>query len=128
MKKIFNTICRLSEFERDLKKLLKGFKTLEEDLTVFIETQLNLYHKLKMDNGGIFQIPGLGIEGTRVYKSKKFACRSLKGRGVNSGIRVIYAYDEVQDIITLIEIYFKGDKENENRERVSQHFIDKTSI
>jgi hypothetical protein len=31
---------------------------------------------------------------------------------------VIYAYFEEQDRIELIEIYFKGDKESEDRERI----------
>ncbi len=60
--KIFNKISRLPEFEKDFKKLLKRFRTLEDDLTVFIEKQLNLYHKLHKDNKGIFLITGLSIE------------------------------------------------------------------
>jgi len=112
----------LPEFDRDLKKLLKKFKTLEEDLRIFIEKQLNLYHKLGIDNKGIFPIAGLGIEYPRIYKAKKFACRSLKGKGVQSGIRVIYAYFENQDKIELIEIYYKGDKEEEDRERIVRHY------
>ena len=120
--KIFNEISRLPEFERDFKKLLKRFKTLQEDLRIFIEKQLNLYHKLGIDNKGIFPIAGLGIEYPRIYKAKKFACRSLKGKGVQSGIRVIYAYFEDQDRIELIEMYYKGDKEEEDRERIVRHY------
>lgn len=111
----------LSEFEKDIKKLLKRFKTLEEDLEIFIRTELNLYHKLKADNKGILQIPGLKIESPKVFKAKKFASRSLKGKGVQSGIRVIYAYFEEEDKIELIEIYYKGDKENEDRERILKY-------
>ena len=122
MKKIFNNISRLPEFEKDIKRLKKRFKTLENDLDIFIKTQLNLYHKQKIDNKGTFQIPGLKIENTKIYKAKKFACRSLKGTGRQSGIRVIYAYFEEEDKIELIEIYYKGDKENENRERILTHY------
>jgi len=120
--KIFQTVSRLREFEKDMKKLLKRFKTLEDDLTIFIKTELNLYYKLKIDNGGIFQIPDLQIKNPKIYKAKKFACRSLKGKGVKSGIRVIYAYFEGKDKIELIEIYYKGDKENENRQRILKHY------
>jgi len=116
--KIFNEVCRLPEFENDLKKLIRRFKTLEDDLNTFIEKQLNLYHKLEIDNKGIFQITGLPIESPKIYKAKKFACRSLKGKGAQSGIRVIYAYFAEADKIELIEIYYKGDKENEDRERI----------
>lgn len=122
MKKIFNKISRLPEFEKDIKKLLKRFNTLERDLDIFIRTQLNLYHKQEIDNKGIFQICGLRIENPKVYKAKKFACRSLKGKGVQSGIRVIYAYFEEEDRIELIEIYYKGDKENESQERIIKYY------
>ncbi|MCK4306956.1 hypothetical protein KAW50_01870 [candidate division WOR-3 bacterium] len=120
--KIFDEISRVPEFEKDIKKLLKRFRTLEDDLKTFIEKELNLYHKLKIDNRGVFRIPGLQIEGPKIYKAKKFACRSLKGKGSRSGIRVIYAYFEEEDRIELIEIYYKGNKENEDRERILNYY------
>lgn len=121
-KKIFNDIRRLPEFGRDIKKLRKRFRTLEEDLEVFIKTQLNLSHKLNIDNKGVFQIPGLNIDYPLVYKAKKFACRSLRGRGSDTGIRIVYAYFHKEDIIEFIEIYFKGDKENEDRKRILDYY------
>lgn len=119
----FSRVSRLPEFDKDLKKLLRRFKTIEEDLEIFIDKELVLYHKLEVDNKGVFPIPSLSVEeGIKIYKAKKFACRSLKGKGVQSGIRVIYAYFEDTDTVELIEIYYKGDKENEDRERISRHF------
>ena len=118
MEKIFNDIKRLAEFENDLKKLSKRYHSLEEDLEIFIDKQLKLYHKLHIDNDGIFPISDIGIEYPKIYKAKKFACKSLKGKGVLSGIRIIYAYFEDKDVIELIEIYYKGDKENEDRSRI----------
>lgn len=123
--KIFSQISRLSEFDRDTKKLLKKFKTLEDDLEIFIKSELNLFHKLKIDNKGVFQITGLQIQNPKIYKAKKFACRSLKGKGVHSGIRVIYAYFEEENRIELIEIYYKGDKENEDRQRIFEYYKNK---
>jgi len=122
VKKIFNDIKRLPEFERDLKKHLKKFRTLEEDLENFIQSQLNLYHKLKKDNKGSFPISNLGIIYPKIFKAKKFACKSLKGKGAASGIRIIYAYFEEEDIIELIEIYYKGEKETEDRARIFQKY------
>lgn len=122
MKKIFNKIYHLPEFEKDLKRLTKRFKSLEEDLDIFVNIQLNLYHKQRIDNKGIFQISGLKIESPRIYKAKKFACRSLKGTGRQSGIRVIYAYFEKEDKIEFIEIYYKGDKENDDRGRIFKYY------
>ncbi len=125
MKKIFDEVKRLVEFEKDLKKLLRKFRTLEEDLETFIQNQLNLYHKLRIDNKGIFPISDLGISYPKIYKAKKFACRSLKGKGIASGIRVIYAYFEQEDAIELVEIYYKGEKENEDRNRVLKNYRDR---
>jgi mRNA-degrading endonuclease RelE of RelBE toxin-antitoxin system len=119
--KIFNEIKRTPKFEKDLKKLLKRFLTLEDDIEIFIEKQLNLYHKLKIDNKGVFPLTNLPTEFPKIYKARKFACRSLKGKGVASGIRVIYAYFPESDKIELIEVYFKGDKANEDRARIKNY-------
>jgi mRNA-degrading endonuclease RelE of RelBE toxin-antitoxin system len=121
MKKIFNEIKFLSDFEKDLKKLSR-FRTIKEDLHIFIEKQLQLFHKLGVDNKGIVQISNLGIESPKIYKARKFACRALKGKGSASGIRVIYAYFPDRDRVEFIEIYYKGDKEKENRERILKYY------
>jgi len=118
----FKNVSLIPEFENDLKRLSKRFITLEEDLKIFIDTQLYLYHKSKIDNGGIFQIRDIQIGNPKIYKAKKFACRSLKGKGVDSGIRVIYAYYKEEDKIELIEIYFKSDKENEDGDRILRYY------
>lgn len=118
----FKEIAELPEFKKDLKKLLKRFPTLVKDLQIFISTQLVMFHKLGMDNNGIFSLTDLGFDDPSVFKAKKFACRALKGKGVMSGIRVIYAYFPDINKIVFIEIYFKGNKENENRKRVLDSF------
>jgi mRNA-degrading endonuclease RelE of RelBE toxin-antitoxin system len=118
----FREVARLPEFERDLKSLAKRFRTLEEDLATLIKTQLVLFHELGQDNRGVFQITGLPFRDPAIYKVKKFACRALKGRGANSGLRLIYAHFEGADKIELVEIYFKGDKENEDRDRILSNY------
>ena len=120
--KIFNKISYIPEFKKDLKKLGKRFKTLEGDLSIFIKSQLKTYHKLGLDNRGIFKISDLNIKCPEIYKARKFACRSLKGKGAYSGIRVIYAYFKDEDKIELIEIYYKQDKEKEDRERILRYY------
>lgn len=122
MKKIFNEVSQLPEFTKDLKKLFKKYKTLPEDLEIFIDKQLKLLHKLKIDNGGVVRISDLGISYPEIYKARKFACRSLKGTGGRSGIRVIYAYYPDQDKIEFIEIYYKGDQDNEDRRRILAYY------
>jgi mRNA-degrading endonuclease YafQ of YafQ-DinJ toxin-antitoxin module len=122
VKKIFNDIRTLAEFDRDFKKLTKKFRTLDEDLSTFIVNQLKLTHKLNIDNKGVVRISDLGIDYPHIYKAKKFSCKSLKGKGAASGIRVIYAHFEKEDIIEFVEIYYKGNKENEDRERILKHY------
>ena len=119
----FREIARLPEFERDLKGLVKRFRTLEEDLATLLKTQLVLFLKLGVDNKGVFEIPGMPFDEPKMYKVKKFACRALKGRGANSGLRLIYAHFEEADKIELVEIYFKGDKEDEDRDRILRNYL-----
>ena len=122
MKKIFNEIRRLTEFEKDFKKLAKRFKTLDDDIETFINRQLKLTHKLGIDNKGVVHISELEIKIPKIYKAKKNACKALKGRGGMSGIRIIYAYYEKEDVIEFIEIYFKGDKANEDKKRIIKYY------
>jgi hypothetical protein len=114
------------EFERDFKRLFKKFRTLDEDLNTFISVQLKLIHKLEKDNSGIVRISDLGIDNPKIYKAKKFACKALKGKGVASGIRIIYAYYKEEDVIEFIEIYYKGEKTNEDRDRIIGHYKKKS--
>jgi len=117
---VFKEIYFHSEFEKEFNKLKKKWRTLEGDLITFINTPLKLYHKQFQPLAGIKQISGLGIEYPKIYKVTRFACKSLKGTGSRSGIRIIYAYFEDYDKIEFIEIYFKGDTENEDRERIER--------
>ena len=108
----------LTEFKRDLKHLLKKYKTLHEDLKV-VKKILELSTDERPPFS--FRIDNLGIE-TCVIKVKKTACKALKGRGVNSGMRLIYAHFEEAQKIIFIELYHKNDKENEDKQRILNHF------
>ncbi len=114
----FREVLRRPEFERDLKRLLKRFPSLNGDVQTLIDTALKLFHKQGVALDGIYRVAGLGFESPRVYLAKKVACRSLKGLGARSGIRVVYAYFEEFDRVELVEIYFKGDKAVEDKTRL----------
>lgn len=113
------------EFAKDFKKLAKRFKTLADDIETAKKNAIELYHLRKVDNQSIFQIQDFKNDEIEIYKLKKFACKSLKGKGVQSGIRVIYAYHKNRLRIEFIEIYYKGDKKKENRERVKGYLAEK---
>jgi mRNA-degrading endonuclease RelE of RelBE toxin-antitoxin system len=119
---LFKQISHVPEFEKDLKKLIKRFPSLNDDLKIFIKVAMNAFHKQNIDSRAIFHISDLSTHSPKIYKAKKFACKSLKGKGAQSGTRVIYAYDESEDSVKFIEIYYKGDKENENRERIIKYY------
>lgn len=109
------------EFSRELKRLAKRFKTLAEDMETAKKNAVELYHLHQIDNQSVFQIKDIKSDEVEFFKLKKFACKSLKGKGVHSGIRIIYAYHRSRSRIEFIEIYYKGDKENENRERIKAY-------
>lgn len=118
----FREVVRLREFERDLKRLLKKHETLSEDLELLVNTQLIAYHKLDIDTRGVFRIDDLGRTSAPIFKVKKFACRSMKGKGARTGLRLVYAYIEDHDRIELVEIYSKSDKAIEDRDRIWKHY------
>ena len=107
-----------SLFAKDLKKLLKRFRTLNEDLEILKNNQIELLHVHHIDNQGTFEIRGFENPLYLIYKIEKFTCMSLKGRGCDSGLRLIYAINKNKNSVYLLEIYFKGDKKNEDASRI----------
>lgn len=108
----------LVEFRKDLKNLLKKYRTLNEDLEV-VKMVLKVTPQERPPFS--FRIDNLGLEAC-VIKVKKIACKSLKGRGVNSGLRLVYAHFEDEQRVTFIELYHKNDKANENKQRILDNF------
>jgi mRNA-degrading endonuclease RelE of RelBE toxin-antitoxin system len=108
----------LQEFDKDLKQLLKKYRTLLSDLE-----DVKKVLKVRPDEQPPFsyRIDGLGIV-TCVIKIKKIASDSFKGRGSNSGFRLVYAYFKEEQKIIFIELYHKNDKENEDKERIVNNF------
>ncbi len=57
----FAKITKGTGFSKDLKKLLKRYRSLEEDLKNFIKGQLVAYHKEHVDNHGVFLYQQFGF-------------------------------------------------------------------
>lgn len=118
-----------SKFKKDLNKLLKKFRSLEKDLELVKLATIEPYHIGVLQNGvlrkknanAIFPIPNFCSDELKICKLKKFACKAFKGRGVKSGIRIIYAYYVLTNSVDFIEIYFKGESKNEDKERIKQY-------
>lgn len=113
------------EFVRDFKKRLKKFSSLRGDLDTNKKYRIELFHLQNIDSKSIFKIQGVGnTKKLQFFKVTKFQCKSLKGRGAKSGIRIIYAYFPTEQKIVFVQIYFKAKQENENRQRIAD-FINK---
>lgn len=101
----------LPEFTKECKRLAKKYKSLPNDLQEF----KNVVSVVPLGNSKHFNIV-TQTESVKIVKAR-FFCRYLKG----SSLRVIYSYIEGQKKIEFIEMYFKGDKENEDRKRIKQY-------
>jgi mRNA-degrading endonuclease RelE of RelBE toxin-antitoxin system len=113
------TFEELEEFNKDLKKLSKKYKTLIEDIEV-VKKVLKVNPEVRPPFS--FRISNLGIDSC-IIKVKKIASRSFKGKGVQSGFRLIYAHFENENKIVLIELFHKSQKILEDRDRILKHFI-----
>ena len=108
----------LQEYEKDLKRLLKKYRTLCDDMD-----DVKMVLKASPDSRPpfSFRVEGLGIKSC-VTKVKKIASNSFKGKGTQSGFRLIYAYFKEEQRIVFVELYHKNDKENEDRDRILRNF------
>lgn len=99
------------EFEKEFRRLSKKYKTLDDDLDKVKEI-------LRAHPTGIgknFDI--VHSSSTKKIVKARMACRALRNRS----LRLVYVYFEQERRIEFIEIYFKGDKENEDRERIKRY-------
>ena len=108
----------LPEYKKDIKRLSKKYTTIEDDINILKKVLSNKPYENPPKS---YRINGLKIE-SYIIKYKKIASQSFKGKGANSGFRLIYSYNNNEEKITLIEIYHKSEKENEDRERIFKHF------
>ena len=95
------------EFEKELSRLSKKYKSLHKDIAD-LEDVIRIFPTGSGKNFKILHSSKIKIIKTRL------ACTSLRERSM----RVIYAYRDDTVTFVYIEIYFKGDKENEDKERI----------
>lgn len=108
----------LSEFDNELSKLSKKFRTLKEDIDL-LKKVLVVYPRIHPPT--CIRISNLGIK-TEIYKVKHFRCKSLK-KGSRSGIRIIYAYLESEKRIEFAEIYYKDKDDRDcDKKRILKYY------
>jgi len=101
----------LPKFQKEFKRLRRKYKSLSEDLQEFC----NVVSVVPLGNSKHFNVI-TQTELLYIIKAR-FFCRYLKG----TSLRIIYSYFEQEQRIEFIELYFKGDKENEDRERIREY-------
>lgn len=114
------------KFEKQFKKLIKKYRSLEEDLEIAKKFAIEAFHISKINNEAVFLIPKFDRKTVQIYKIRKFACKALKGKGVRSGIRLIYAFYPKKFEVEFLEIYFKErDDSNMNYDFVAKYLENK---
>lgn len=115
-------IEEVEEFEKDIKKLEKKFPTIRKDIEVFRKVLTIDPRKLSGAVHISYQEVKIKPE-VEAYKARKFRCKSLKGRGCLSGLRVIYGFWPTSSKITLLEIYLEDKKKKDcNLQRLKAYF------
>ncbi len=99
------------EFSKEFKKYRKKYRTLEDDLKNFKK----ITDSIPVGTGKHFNVLFSSDE-LKIIKARLFS-RCLKG----SSMRIIYCFFQNKDEIEFIELYFKGDKENEDRGRIREY-------
>jgi hypothetical protein len=102
---------KLPEFEKEFSKLSKKYRSIPEDLSVLERLIANNPVGFGSNFVTLHQGSAVSIVKTRL------ACKSLRERS----LRVIYAYHQDRIEFMYIELYFKGDKETEDKERIKEY-------
>lgn len=109
------------EFKKDLKRLMKKYRSLSTDLDTLKQYCIDPFSTGKLSSTpAIVKIEGMCAHPWVAYKVRRVRCESLRNRGNNSGLRLIYIFHEIEQRIIFVELYAKSDKANEDRERLKR--------
>ena len=101
----------LPKFSKEFKRFSKKYRSLPNDLIEF----KRVVEVVPLGNSKHFNVITRNKQCV-IIKARLF-CRYLKG----SSLRIIYAFHCQTCNIEFIELYFKGDKVNEDRERIKEY-------
>lgn len=102
---------QLPEFEKEFKRFLKKYPSLAGDIEDVRQVLVDAPTGIGKNFTIIHSSQDVKIVKVRVH------CESLRART----IRMIYAYHSDRIEFMYIELYFKGDKENEDMKRVANY-------
>jgi len=101
----------IPEFSKEFKYKAKKYLSLVRDLEMFKK----IISKFPLGNGKHFAVITIRDD-IKIMKARLF-CEYLS----KSSLRIIYSYRERESLIEFLELYFKGDKSNEDRERIKEY-------
>ncbi|MDD3735058.1 MAG: hypothetical protein PHO31_01105 [Candidatus Pacebacteria bacterium] len=101
----------INEFTKNFKRLSRKYKSLPDDLLEFKK----VVSEFPLGNGKHFVILH-SQEEVKIIKAR-FFCRYLRG----ASLRIIYGYRGNEEMIDFIELYFKGEQENENKVLIKEY-------
>ncbi len=108
-------IIKSYQFKHDLSTLCKNFPTVNDDV--------NIVQKVLAINPleqSPFSVKLKTIGEMSIIKIRQMASQHFKGKGLNSGFRLIYAYDKENDKIVLIQIYHASQKGKVDQARLAK--------
>lgn len=103
-------------YKKDLKEIKKACH--EENLDRKICEEIGAILVLRPDFPACCA-PLRSFEGFKLFKLRVSAC----GKGKSGGLRVIFAYEEQENLVILIRVYRKSDRENMTEEEIVENFI-----
>jgi hypothetical protein len=104
----------LPQFAKEFKRLAKKYRTLPDDIEKFKKVLCVTPTGVGKNFIIMHALPNMKLVKAHL------ACRTLRN---NHSLRIIYSYIEPEQRIDFIELYFKGEKANEDRDRVKSYLI-----
>ena len=102
-----------STFDKEFKKLAKKYRTLNQDFEIFQRLIIKLLDVVIVASTNHHAILYRDETQTVFVLKSRLQCRALR----KSSLRVICVYEKEKQQISFVEIYFKGDKETEDKAR-----------
>lgn len=111
------------KFSKELKRFSKKYQSLSEDISKLQDVLIALPEGNGQKHWNRLHVSG---DGQVIVFKVRLSCASLKGQSL---FRVIYAYNKKYEALVLIdfiELYYKGEKANEDKDLI-QEYLDSLS-
>ncbi|RLC35565.1 hypothetical protein DRH14_00655 [Candidatus Shapirobacteria bacterium] len=98
------------KFKKEFKKLFKRYRSLDKDFVFFQQLIVKLLDTITVRSANHHAILYRDQENNLFIFKSRLQCRTLR----RNSLRLIYVYKKDEQKIRFIQIYFKGDRQNED--------------